>query len=342
MDMKTSIRGFSIFFAYLLLVGCLVPYIPVGWAPYLPFLSLVAPFLVIANLFFLMLCILLRIRVFWLNLVVLAGGYLVMGTFFRTGGANETIPESAISVMTFNTRGFNLYGWIRSSSIEGEIIDFIDEQNPDILCLQEFSRLYEKEIKGYKYSYATPYTIEKSTQAIYSKFPIINQGSLDFPESKNNALFADIIFRGDTLRIYNIHLQSYRVIPSRRMFRYMASGRFYKRFTTAFVKQQEQAVLIRKHMAASPYRIILCGDFNNTQFSRAYRMVKGEMTDSYLDKGSGFGTTYLLKFLPLRIDAILADPTITVESHKNYDQSMSDHYPVMASFNISKRENGNP
>jgi endonuclease/exonuclease/phosphatase family metal-dependent hydrolase len=126
------------------------------------------------------------------------------------------------------------------------------------------------------------------------------------------------------------------------MFRYMASGWFYKRIITAFVKQEEQAMLIRQHMAKSPHRAILCGDFNNTQFSRAYRILKGEMTDSYLARGSGFGTTFLLKFLPLRIDAILSDPSLTVESHKNYRKRMSDHFPVMASISIKKKDNGSP
>jgi vancomycin resistance protein VanJ len=310
--------------------------------PYLSFLGLMVPLLVIANLFFLLLEIFLRMRIFWLTLLVLISGYLALGTFYKTGGANETVPEGALSVMTFNTRGFNLYGWIESPTIEREIIEFVRQEDPEIICFQEFSRLYEREVRGYPHRYATPYITDRTTQAIFSKYPIVNKGSLNFPESKNNALFADIVYRGDTLRVYNVHLQSYRVIPSRRMVRYMASGRFYKRFTSAFVKQQEQALLIRKHMAASPYRIILCGDFNNTQFSRAYHIIKGEMNDSYLEKGSGFGTTYRLKFLPLRIDAILADPSMTVESHRNYRQRMSDHFPVMASFSLGNTNNNNP
>lgn len=340
--MKTIIQGFSVFLAILLLVCCLVPYIPVNHAPFLSFISLTVPLLVIANLCVLLLDIILRYRVFWLNLLVLTGSYFLLGTFYKTSGANETIGDGSLSVMTFNTRGFNSYGWINSPAIEGEIIEFVENAQPDILCFQEFNRLYGKEVRGYNHRFITPNTSDKSNQAIFSKYPIINKGSLDFPESKNNGLFADIIYGADTLRIYNVHLQSYSVIPSRRIFRYMVSGRIYRRFTTAFVKQQEQAELIRTHMAQSPYPIILCGDFNNTQFSRVYRMVKAGMTDSYLAKGAGFGTTYLLKFLPLRIDAILADPSITVESHTNYEKRMSDHYPVMASFSFKLLGKDNP
>jgi endonuclease/exonuclease/phosphatase (EEP) superfamily protein YafD len=62
--------------------------------------------------------------------------------------------------------------------------------------------------------------------------------------------------------------------------------------------------------------------------------VKGDLIDSFLEKGSGFGRTYNLKFLPLRIDAILASPSVEVEAHRNFDIRLSDHYPIMASFLI--------
>jgi endonuclease/exonuclease/phosphatase (EEP) superfamily protein YafD len=60
------------------------------------------------------------------------------------------------------------------------------------------------------------------------------------------------------------------------------------------------------------------------------------MTDSFNVKGSGFGSTYLFKFLPFRIDFILADPEIEIKSHKNFKVRLSDHEPVMASFRLKE------
>ncbi len=60
------------------------------------------------------------------------------------------------------------------------------------------------------------------------------------------------------------------------------------------------------------------------------------MNDTFQEKGSGFGSTYNFKFLPYRIDFILADPEIDIKSHKNFDVRLSDHTPVMASFRLKE------
>ena len=96
----------------------------------------------------------------------------------------------------------------------------------------------------------------------------------------------------------------------------------------------EQAEIFRNHLNKSPHRNIVCGDFNNTQFSNVYKIVKGNLQDSFLESGSGFGRTYDLWKLPLRIDYILADPDFEVVSHQNFDVKLSDHYPVMATLRL--------
>jgi endonuclease/exonuclease/phosphatase family metal-dependent hydrolase len=45
--------------------------------------------------------------------------------------------------------------------------------------------------------------------AIFSKYRIIDAGTVTMKNSmNNNAIFADIRYKGDTIRIYNIHLAS--------------------------------------------------------------------------------------------------------------------------------------
>ena len=58
------------------------------------------------------------------------------------------------------------------------------------------------------------------------------------------------------------------------------------------------------------------------------------MNDSFLEEGSGFGNTYYFKFLPFRIDFILMDSSIKIKTHKTYKSILSDHRPVMASFEL--------
>ena len=224
--------------------------------------------------------------------------------------------------------------WSRIPSYNDEIADFIVQQDADIVCFQEFSRTIDKKLKQYQFNYQTPFQIGRIKQAIYSKYKILGTGSINFPNSGNNAIYVDILIKKDTLRIYNLHLQSLVVRPG--SFKREQPQRLFKRLSITVQKQQEQAKLVIEHSRSVNYKKIICGDFNNTQFSSVYKTIKGEMNDTFLEKGSGFGSTYNFKFLPYRIDFILADPEINIKSHKNFDVRLSDHTPVMASFRLKE------
>ncbi|NNC35105.1 MAG: endonuclease, partial [Croceitalea sp.] len=91
---------------------------------------------------------------------------------------------------------------------------------------------------------------------------------------------------------------------------------------------------IKEHNSKTSNKILISGDFNNTQFSNVYRLVKNGYHDSFLEAGSGFGKTYDLKGLPVRIDYILTDDSFEVIKHTNFKERLSDHYPVMATLKI--------
>ncbi|WP_169630346.1 endonuclease/exonuclease/phosphatase family protein [Flavobacterium sp. ASW18X] len=254
--------------------------------------------------------------------------YYAFGLFFRpfSGPGEETI-----SIMSFNARGFNRYDWMADEKGGDRISKFLNKKFPDILCIQEHTRIRYKQLKSYKYRAETPYGSDKSTQAIFTKYPIVNKGSLDFPGTINNVIFADIVIQMDTVRVYNVHLQSYVVDPNGDV---LEKGKYkstLKKIWYAVGKQHEQAYLLKNHIKTSGIRkILICGDFNTTQFSNIYRTIKGNLQDSFLEAGSGFGKTFDLYGFPMRIDYILADDNFEITSHKNYDIQLSDHYPVMA------------
>jgi endonuclease/exonuclease/phosphatase family metal-dependent hydrolase len=283
-----------------------------------------------------------RSRLGWLSLAALLLGYAILGVFYKFGNPGERAPGGTLSVMSYNTRGFDRYNFFRGENVEEGIIALVEKEDPDIVCFQEFDYKRTKDFNQYPHRFINFNYPRHVVQAIFSKYPIVGKGSLDFPNTANNAIFAEVLYKGDTLRIYNIHLQSFRIRPSRRMLRHMASGVFYNRISATFIKQQEQAELIRQHIASTSSKTILCGDLNNTQYSRVYRMVKGNMNDSYEENGRAYGTTYKLKFLPFRIDAIMADPTLEVVSHRNFDIRLSDHYPLMASFRLKGTGSNSP
>ena len=317
----------------LLLLSCLAPYISVKTFLPLSFLGLVVPLIFIINIPFIIYWLFKKKLFFVLSLAAVLLTYFTFGSFYRIGSSSTSPLDEDLSIMTYNTRNFYFKGRIKSELTGNEIINFIIEQDPDIVCFQESSRIGLRQLKNYPFKYITPTTSQKSFQAIFSKYPIVGNGSLEFPETANNALYADIKYLGDTIRIYNLHLQSYKIRPSS-VRNVRRAVRAYNKMRKAFVKQEEQVQIFDRHRKESPFRTIVCADFNNTPFSNVYRIAKGEMQDTFEEKGTGFGKTFDLKVVPFRIDLILADKSMKVMTHQNFDLRLSDHYPVLTSIRL--------
>lgn len=321
-------------FAVLLLFSYALPYIFPRSFPALSVLSLSVPILIFINIIFFIYWVIRVKKYFLISLVVLFLGHKHISSLFKFSGKDENNP-SAFKVMSYNVRVFNLYKWIDREEVDYEIIKLIKEESPDIVCLQEF---YSKKEKEFKY----PYTYFKYKgdngnigQAILSKYPIIKKGSLEFAHSGNNAIFADIVKDKDTVRVYNLHLQSFRIDPQQEELTQENSEILYKRMGSAFVVQQEQAEVLENHRRLCSYKKIVCGDFNNTQYSNVYRQIKQDMKDTFDEAGRGFGRSYDYKYFPLRIDFILVDKNMEVLSHKNLtDRALSDHYPIVTSLKL--------
>lgn len=331
-----SIKTWLVFATYLiailLIFGCIAFYIPVGVLPIIAFFSLVLPFLVIGNFIVLVYWLVKWNRAGLVSLISLFISYIVFGSFYRFEDNSVYMGSDGLTLMTFNTGNFNDRAAIRDE--EGNRLkSFLLEKDPDVLCLQESSRIRHKDLKHYPYNYVTPYDAHKSMQGIYSKYPIIDKGSLDFPETANNAIYADIVVGKDTLRIYNLHLQSFKIIPGR-IKKSKNPFRFYGRMEATFLKQEEQAVIFNEHFTAAPYRKMVCADLNNTPFSNVYRLVKNDLVDTFDEKGLGVGMTYDINILPFRIDFLLIDKSMEVKKHQNFEVMLSDHEPVMATIKL--------
>jgi endonuclease/exonuclease/phosphatase family metal-dependent hydrolase len=322
----------NVIFAIALLLACLAPFITWELFSFLSFLSLIVPYLVMTNILFFGYWSFRRKNYFLISLFVLLLGYLIQGTFVRIFNSNDEIRGGELSLLTFNSHSSQGITWSRNPGFGDEIVDFIAKQDCDIICFQEFKHRNAKDFEQYSYKYVNNIFKKERrvVQAIFSKYPIIAKGALDFPGTSNNAIYADVLINEDTVRVYNLHLQSLKIRPS--SIKREDPQRLLGRLDRSFQKQLEQALLVRKHIDAVPYKSIISGDFNNTQFSSVYNIIKDDMKDSFHEMGFGLGGTYDFKFLPFRIDFILADPGIEVKSHTNFNVKLSDHTPVMASF----------
>ena len=324
----------NIVVAVMLLLSYLLPYVEPKRFVFVSILSLGVPFLILTNLIFLIYWTLRLKAQLILSLLVLGIGYnYVLSLYKFADSDSENTSLRNLSVMNYNVRLFNVFNWIENDHLKENIRDLIKDEKPDVICLQEYRPDKIVALRDYyKYEDLTGQKV-KSGQAIFSKFPIINSGSIEFPNSNNNAIFADIVVHHDTIRIYNVHLQSMKIDANTEITNANSRG-LLKRLTNAFGTQQLQAELFIDHRESSPHEIIICGDFNNTAYSYVYKQIKGGLADAFVNAGSGFGRTLDFKIFPMRIDFILYDRSFEINSFKTYTERFSDHFPIMANFSL--------
>ncbi|MFB9052799.1 endonuclease/exonuclease/phosphatase family protein [Formosa undariae] len=323
-------------FATLLLLSYVLPFFPPKKFSILSVLSLTVPFLIIVNAVFALYWMLKLKRQMILSIIVVVIGYFYLGSLYRFSSSTAVDNDANLSIMSYNVRLFNIYDWIPNTDTALEISKFVASQQPDILCLQEYHPNNKSaDFSFYKYNYIQLAGEKKQLgQAIYSNFPIVNKGSIRFPNTTNNAIYVDVVKEKDTIRIYNIHLQSLKINTEVEALKKQDSERLFKSIGKSFAVQQDQTELFLEHKNSCPYKMIITGDLNNTASSYVYRKIKGDLNDTFREAGSGFGKTFNFKFFPVRIDFIFADEDFKINGFKTFKEEYSDHYPIMTKVSL--------
>jgi len=242
-----------------------------------------------------------------------------------------------------------------------KMMDQIKEQNADVLCFQEFftstdSQYYNnlnfirKEL-GYPYyyfSFDNDGYLQWYGQAIFSKYPLIDSGLIRYPKpSMPEALVhADVIFNGDTIRLYTTHLQSvqfekqdYETIEKIRNneVEVKSSRGIFSKLKRGVINRAGQANLVKAEISKSPYPFILTGDFNDVPNSYTYYTIKDDdLQDAFLMNGLGVGRTYYNIAPALRIDYILTSKDFAVRQFNRIIKNYSDHYMLVADVELKK------
>lgn len=321
-----------------LLLSYLLAFIPPKSFPLLSVLSLGVPVLIILNLIFLVYWIIKFKRQFLLSLIVLLLGFNYVTGLYQFSAKDNQRDDDQLSVMSYNVRMFNAYNWVDADDIPGKITGFVNDQSPDILAMQEYYIGASGIRRDYPYHYIKlKNKNDEFGSAIFSKYPIVNKYSLDFPQQgNNNATYVDIVVEEDTLRVFNVHFQSLNIKPEIHELQKEDSRKLFGRIGAGFAMQQDQAEMVMAEVNNSPYKTLIIGDFNNTIFSYIYEKINPEkrFQDAFLEAGSGFGETFKLSYFPLRIDFLLIEDSMEVQSYERFKVKYSDHYPIMTRLRL--------
>lgn len=322
--------------AFFLLLSFVLPYLPPSKFPLMSILSLGVSPLILVNVVFLIYWLIKLKKQLLLSLIVLALSALNFSSFIKFNiSSKQTIDPESIRIASYNVRVFNRYQHKALFEETPKFMrEFVDQYKPEILLIQEY---YKRDGIDLEEKYPYNYIIYSNKHrrfghAIFSNYPILASGNLDFKKTSNNGIWADFLIGQDTLRTYNVHLQSYGVSASIDYLQDTDKEEITKKLSDTFVEQEDQVKEIRAHMKQStktPY-YILTGDANNTPFSYTYKHLRGDMKDAFLEKGSGLGTTFSFDGYPLRIDYIFTSQAIDVEYFEVGKETFSDHKPLIA------------
>ena len=331
---------FPTFLAYL------APWVsPVTFWP-IAFLGLAYPFLLIANVFFLICWLILRKKYLWLSLSCILLGLNHFTNFVGTGFGKSVQFDQTISVMSYNLKYLQKIGStdheIREKK-QKEFIDFLESDRPQIFCLQEAISDNVDMIKA-KLKYRYKYMYGARGSAILSDFPILDKGVVDFGNKYNFCVWADLDVNGQRTKIYSIYLSSNHVsnmtndvmeaeLQSKETWKTI--GGILRNIKNAGQRRARQAKVLNEKIAASKYPVIIAGDLNDTPLSYTYNQLSKNLQDTFQEKGRGIATTYSGSIPALRIDYILADSRFDVNDFKIFKNDYSDHYPILAKMTLT-------
>lgn len=341
---------------------CLIPYLNPAKYWVIGVLGLGFPITTLIMVVLLIFWLILRSRWAWLPLVMLIIGYQQISAFFATSLPAEFKKEkkgNTLRILDWNVSHWDEYNKNRKNgqTYRDKMMELIKAQNADILCFQEFfeshsphdfkSNIPELQAMGFEHYYFA----EESSRyygafqvgiAIFSKYPIVDSSRFKFTagSAAESVISADIQVGDTIIRVHTTHLQSVRFdqkdyqglhrIKNTEDSALEASKTIFTKLKKAYQYRNVQAKEVRSRINASPYPVIVCGDFNDTPNSYTYFTIRGNLRDAFIDAGSGIGRTFRYLSPTLRIDYILADKYFRAAQYVRYKVPYSDHYPIVA------------
>jgi endonuclease/exonuclease/phosphatase family metal-dependent hydrolase len=306
----------------------------------------------------------------FLSLAVLLIGWTnihIFLAFHRDGGVTTERPPHSLRVLTWNVRSWDEFITRKggASGHRAKMMEFIDQQQPDILCLQEFFESHNPKefppnipyirdrLHFPYYFFSRDYHrydgVYEEGVIIFSRYPIVDTALQHFSRSgglraTESLISADIDVNGQKVRIYTTHLQSVlfhskeyhdlEIIRNVDDSIFQASRSIIKKLRDAYRSRGDQAEQVRAQLDLTPYPSVICGDFNDVPNSYTYSTIRGKWQDAYISKGFGIGRTYVHLSPTLRIDYIMATPSLPVLRCSKFALPYSDHHPVEADLQL--------
>lgn len=277
--------------------------------------------------------------------------------------------EGSFRVMTYN-----IYGSGENvkdvEEFKRGLIAEIEKQDPDVLCMQEMEPALFKQMSNSLdslFGYTVSMAIKKNPlrYTIYSKKPLRNfkqykcvteidtvgleeiiQAEIKGLSRKMPVHSAEIeVEPGKWITLFACHLRSSAYSTARRMMdddSKWSDGLplYYHNYLLGKKIRNWEVDNLRPYLDSlnnASVPVIIAGDLNDWSGSYCLETLKhGILKDAWWEGGFGFGKTYDAWHLRLRLDHILYSPHFELQGVHVEKSELSDHYPLIADFNVKK------
>lgn len=256
--------------------------------------------------------------------------------------ADDANQQKGITIASYNIARFG--GGGMASLVSQDILGAMEKLNVDVLCLQEY-----KDDGGYQqikdvYKKVYPYmAFGRDDMVIFSRFPITDSKLIDFADTNNSAMRADIKINGKIWRFYNVHMETTGINSTLHSAGKLAMtghiversdlfNSIYGNYAWGLKRRAGQAIQVANdiRMDNQGYTTVLCGDFNDVPCSYVYNTLKGELIDGFRECGFGYQATYRgSRQKKLRIDYIFHSDDVEGLNYYTENLTYSDHLPVI-------------
>nr|WP_236059736.1 endonuclease/exonuclease/phosphatase family protein [Chitinophaga rhizophila] len=284
--------------------------------------------------------------------------YTSIGTNLRSTPLPEGKTDKQFTLMTFNASNMGLDDYQENPFLQGAIYQMLQEASPDILCMQEFYTNkgpgFTNHIDSIRNTLHYPYHFFTNDMGhwdywqygiiLFSRLPILRASRIPCGYSSagsgSSFLQADLLVAGDTVRVITVQLKSYMFKGRDYDLLEKGNGSFSAirslaaKMKHTIHKRAAQSQQLAGLITQSPYKVIVCGDFNDTPVSYTYNTISMNMQDAFLHKGRGIGRTLSFLAPTLRIDYILAQRPIKIRSYNTFYKEGFQHVPVMTSLSL--------
>ena len=331
---------FSLIIAIIASLGMLASYINPSLSGLIALAGVFLPLSLLANFFFIFYWLITKKKWWIISLLAVVANTNYLLSIYQFNSPILNTNKGKEIVIASN----NVHRFLTNHRITFHTVTtWAAKEKIEVICFQEYSQLHfsSDSIQKIFNSYPFHSTFSKGKElCIFSKYPIIRSQNIDFQMQEGQGEWIDISSGKDTIRIFNVHLQSTNISKNTRQYNLsQKTGNQPDKIATlqnsisdlkySFKERAKQAVLLRQIIDTTRYPSIICGDFNDTPASYVYHKIKGKYIDGFQQRGNGYGFTFKGLGKLLRIDYILYSKHFTGLQYTSPKTEWSDHNPVI-------------